>query len=127
MKYSYYSDKGNHKKRNEDAFELHIATCANRMRGMIAVCDGVSTSDDGLYASRFVISKLHELFERWKEYSLDWRHEVNKIHEELYEQLRSGRVDLILNDQRRAFSDEYVNLILSTAECQIEIAERPAD
>ena len=58
MKYSYYSDKGNHKKRNEDAFELHIATSANRMRGMIAVCDGVSTSDDGLYASRFVISKL---------------------------------------------------------------------
>lgn len=52
---------------------------------------------------------------------------INGTHEELYEQLRSGRVDLILNDQRRAFSDEYVNLILSTAECQIEIAERPAD
>lgn len=86
MKYSYYSDKGNHKKRNEDAFELHIATSANRMRGMIAVCDGVSTSDDGLYASRFVISKLHELFERWKDQSLSWRYEVNKIHEELYEQ-----------------------------------------
>lgn len=86
MKYSYYSDKGNHKKRNEDAFEIHIATSANRMRGMIAICDGVSSSDDGKYASRFVVSRLHELFEQWKEHSLDWHHEVNKVHEELYEQ-----------------------------------------
>lgn len=34
-------------------------------------------------------------------------------HEELYELLRTGGVDLILNDQSRVFSDEYVNLILA--------------
>ncbi len=43
-------------------------------------------------------------------------------HEELYERLRSGRVDLILSDQRRAFSDEYVNSVLSVIECHIEIS-----
>lgn len=88
MKYSFYSDKGNYKLRNEDAFELHIATFNDKMRGMLAICDGVSTSDDGKYASRFVIAKLHNLFELWKSHSLDWRNEVYKIHEELYQQGR---------------------------------------
>lgn len=45
-------------------------------------------------------------------------------HEELYAMLRSGEVDLVLNDQRRAFSDEYVNLILATVGSYIEIAGR---
>ena len=47
---------------------------------------------------------------------------INGNHEELYEELRLGKVDLILSDQRRAFSDEYVNFILTTSECYIEIA-----
>jgi DNA-binding transcriptional LysR family regulator len=47
---------------------------------------------------------------------------INGNHEELYDALRTGGVDLILNDQRRAFSDEYVNLILVTSECYIEIS-----
>lgn len=33
--------------------------------------------------------------------------------------LRAGNVDVILNDQRRAFSDAYVNHILTTTECYI--------
>lgn len=45
-------------------------------------------------------------------------------HEELYELLRSGGVDLVLNDQRRAFSDEYVNLILTVGSEYIEISTR---
>lgn len=45
-------------------------------------------------------------------------------HEELYEWLREERVDLVLNDQRRAFSDAYVNAILTTIDCHIEIAAR---
>lgn len=49
---------------------------------------------------------------------------INGNHEELYDELRLGKVDLILNDQRRAFSDEYVNYILTTSECYIEIAAR---
>ncbi len=45
-------------------------------------------------------------------------------HEDLYEWLRTDSVDLVLNDQRRAFSDEYVNLILSEIGCYIEISAR---
>ena len=43
-------------------------------------------------------------------------------HEELYELLQTGGVDLILNDQRRAFSDQYVNLILTVGSEYIEIS-----
>lgn len=45
-------------------------------------------------------------------------------HEELYELLRAGNVDLVLNDQRRAFSDQYVNLILTAGKEYIEISSR---
>jgi len=45
-------------------------------------------------------------------------------HEELYQLLRTGKVDLVLNDQRRAFSNEYVNLILMTSNCYIEISSQ---
>ncbi len=45
-------------------------------------------------------------------------------HEELYDLLRADRVDLVLNDQRRAFSDEYVNVILTTIGCHIELSAR---
>ena len=43
-------------------------------------------------------------------------------HEELYALLRGGDIDLALNDQRRTFSDEYGNVILSAAVCQIEVS-----
>ena len=46
------------------------------------------------------------------------------IHEELYDMLRTGSVDLVLNDQRRAFSDEYVNFELLKCGCYIEISKR---
>lgn len=45
-------------------------------------------------------------------------------HEDLYERLRTEKVDLVLNDQRRAFSDEYVNLSLASRPCLIEVAAR---
>ncbi len=45
-------------------------------------------------------------------------------HEELYAMLRTGQVDLVLNDQRRAFSDEYVNLLLTTCRSYIEVSAR---
>ncbi len=51
---------------------------------------------------------------------------INGNHEELYDELRQERVDLVLSDQRRAFSDEYVNSLLITHECYIEIAGRHA-
>ena len=43
-------------------------------------------------------------------------------HEELYELLRTGKADMVLNDQRRAFSEEYVNLILTTCRSYIEVS-----
>lgn len=46
---------------------------------------------------------------------------VSGTHEELYDRLRSGAVDMILNDQRRAFSDEYVNIPLIRCGCCAEI------
>lgn len=45
-------------------------------------------------------------------------------HEELFTLLRTGGADLVLNDQRRAFSDEYVNLILATSKMYVELAAR---
>ena len=44
-------------------------------------------------------------------------HIVGGSHEDLYDALRRSEVDLVMSDQRRAFSDEYVN-------CCIEIASR---
>jgi DNA-binding transcriptional LysR family regulator len=45
-------------------------------------------------------------------------------HEELYQLLRTEQVDIVLNDQRRAFSDEYVNLILTSGNCCVEVPAR---
>lgn len=43
-------------------------------------------------------------------------------HEELYAMLRSEQADIILNDQRRAFSEEYVNLLLTVCRSFIEVS-----
>lgn len=48
-------------------------------------------------------------------------HLVNGNHEELYELLKTGKLDLVLNDQRRAFSDRYVNYQLAYCKCYIEV------
>lgn len=45
-------------------------------------------------------------------------------HEELFEMLRTGTADLVFNDQRRAFSSEYVNLVLEVNNSCIEISAR---
>ena len=43
-------------------------------------------------------------------------------HEDLYDGLRFGKLDLALNDQRRAFSDAYENSILTETACFVELA-----
>ena len=43
-------------------------------------------------------------------------------HEELYTMLRTGSADIVLNDQRRAFSDEYINLILTSYTAHVEVS-----
>lgn len=45
-------------------------------------------------------------------------------HEELYHAMESGTIDLALNDQRRAFSGAYNNMILSESRTFIEISAR---
>lgn len=45
-------------------------------------------------------------------------------HEELFQLLRNGEADLVLNDQRRAFSDEYVNLVLTSIPACVELSSR---
>ena len=40
----------------------------------------------------------------------------------MYDGLRFGKIDLALNDQRRAFSDAYENLILMETACYVELA-----
>ena len=49
---------------------------------------------------------------------------VGGSHEDLYDALRTEKVDLVMSDQRRAFSDEYVNCSLAYRDCCIEIASR---
>ena len=47
---------------------------------------------------------------------------VAGTHEELYDLLRTGDVDVILSDQRRAFSEAYVNFELVLAPCLAELS-----
>ena len=49
---------------------------------------------------------------------------INGNHEDLYEALRDGHVDLILNDQRRALSEDYVNYELVDCHCYVEVSSR---
>lgn len=45
-------------------------------------------------------------------------------HDELYDLLRTGGIDIVLNDQRRAFSEEYRNIVLDVREYHIEISSQ---
>ena len=47
---------------------------------------------------------------------------VAGTHEELYDLLRFGGADLVLSDQRRAFSPAYVNYELAYCECYAELS-----
>ena len=49
---------------------------------------------------------------------------VSGTHEELYHMLRSEEIDIALSDQRRAFSEEYVNHQLLMGNCYVEISSR---
>ena len=49
---------------------------------------------------------------------------VTGTHEELYDLLRFGKVDLVLTDQRRAFSEQYMNYQLMQCGCFAELSIR---
>lgn len=68
----------------------------------------------------------NELSEAVSEFSLKYPAVEVKImdgsHEELYRAMKHDKVDLVLNDQRRAFSDMYHNEVLSESHMYIEIS-----
>ena len=49
---------------------------------------------------------------------------VSGSHDELYHGMLEGRIDLSLNDQRRAFSSSFHNLILSQSRTYVQISAR---
>ncbi|MCH5186732.1 MAG: LysR family transcriptional regulator, partial [Oscillospiraceae bacterium] len=51
-------------------------------------------------------------------------HIISGSHEDLYDALRAEKADIVMSDQRRAFSDEYVNRSLAHVDCSVEIASR---
>ncbi len=75
------------------------------------------------YSGREFHQAVADFTERYSDVAIQI---INGNHEELYDELRQDRVDIVLSDQRRAFSDEYVNSLLVTHECYIEIAGRHA-
>lgn len=60
------------------------------------------------------------IMQKYPKLSLDIKREN---HEQLYKMLRDSTVDIVFNDQRRAFSDEYINYKLTTKSCYIEVAK----
>lgn len=75
------------------------------------------------YSSREIRLALEEFAEKYPRVSVQFFY---GNHEELFHLLRTEAVDLVLNDQRRAFSEEYVNLVLTTGKMYIELSGRNA-
>lgn len=72
------------------------------------------------YSTDELQNTVTEMILKYPKLSLDIKREN---HEQLYKMLRDGTADLVFNDQRRAFSDEYVNHKLTTKSCYIEVAK----
>lgn len=72
------------------------------------------------YSTDKLQNTVTEMILKYPKLSLDIKREN---HEQLYKILRDSTVDIVFNDQRRAFSDEYVNHKLTTKSCYIEVAK----
>lgn len=73
------------------------------------------------YDSPEFYQSLEDFSAKYPDVSVQFLH---GSHEELFALLRSKEADLVLNDQRRAFSDEYVNLVLTTGRMYVELPAR---
>lgn len=71
------------------------------------------------YSGREFYRAVQQFAGKYPEVSLEIQ-EGN--HEELYHMILEEQVDLALNDQRRAFADSYVNLILTSATSCVELS-----
>lgn len=68
------------------------------------------------------IEELTSAFSQFTEQHPDTQIQVKKgNHEDLFHMLQVGLIDIAINDQRRAFSDEYVNFELAKANVFVEI------
>jgi DNA-binding transcriptional LysR family regulator len=77
------------------------------------------------YLNNYCGSELYETIAAFSaQYPEVTIHIFNGTHEDLYEQLRNKKADMVLNDQRRAFSDTYVNDIVTTGVLFAEISRQ---
>ena len=73
----------------------------------------------------YIDFKIHNVVAEFMSYHKDINVEITTgNHEKLYDLLREEKLDIILNDQRRALSDEYVNFYLFSKYLYIEISDR---
>lgn len=67
-----------------------------------------------------------ELMETIKEFSQLYPdvlvHLSKGNHEELYDDLKTGKANLVMSDQRRAFHEDYVNYHLLHVDCYVEVS-----
>lgn len=73
------------------------------------------------YAGHAIQTAVAQFSEKYPDVSV---HITSGSHEDLYRAMQAGEVDIVMNDQRRAFSDEYVNCSLAYVNCCVEIAAR---
>ena len=73
------------------------------------------------YSSQAIQQAVAAFAEKYPDVTV---HILSGSHEDLYHALRTGQADIVMNDQRRAFSDEYVNCSLAYKDCSAEIAAR---
>ena len=71
------------------------------------------------YSGKEFNAAVSEFTVKFPEVTIDVTH---ANHDTLYDMLRSDRIDIVLNDQRRAFSDEYINIVLDIREYYVEIS-----
>ena len=77
------------------------------------------------YLNNYVGSELYETIASFSAYYPEVTIQIfNWTHESLYQELRTRKADLILSDQRRAFSDLYENDILTTGTVYAEISRQ---
>lgn len=74
-----------------------------------------------VYSGQELHQAIAEFSETYPEVSINI---INGTHEELYHELLQQTVDVVLSDQRRAFSAEYENFELIQPKVHIEISAR---
>ena len=73
------------------------------------------------YSSQVIQRAVATFSEKYPDVTV---HIISGSHEDLYNALQTGQADIVMNDQRRAFSDVYVNYSLTHKDCYAEIAAR---